>query len=122
MFVGVGVATRGVVRCGAMRRDAARCGKETSREACRGGWFWCRRRGSVWVTGEVSGGSVCVRVGGLRARVQVREMSKRRDAKSTNSSAVVVLASLRPPNLLDRIGGTRRERSRGTGGFVRGAA
>jgi hypothetical protein len=61
----------GAVRRGE-RRERARDGAGTARVARDGGWFWGRCRGNVWATGEVVGGCVCVRVGGVRARVCVR--------------------------------------------------
>ena len=52
-------------------KGQARDDVETSSVARDGRWFWGRRRGNVWVTGDVVGGSVCVRVPGVRARLRV---------------------------------------------------
>ena len=80
----------------ARRRERTICGQRAEERrvlgtawkgrewACDGRWFWGRRRGNVWATDEQSGGSVCVRVGGLRARVQrVRLRSQTRRTPPT---------------------------------------
>ena len=71
---------RGVGASSAARRGSFEC-------VARRRSFWGRRRGSVWVTSEVIGGSVCVRVPGVRARVRWSAQAERVVADSTNSSA-----------------------------------
>ena len=69
------------------RKGKARYDAGTSSLARDSRWFWSRSRGNVWVTGDVVGGSVCVRVRGLRAHCRRGASAVRDAADSTNSSA-----------------------------------